>query len=67
MYLPGEAPPDAPAPYRDMTVINTFPILLDRYFGEDIPLLPDRSFTSRVWARPYELTDITERLRAPTP
>lgn len=64
MYLPGEASADAPAPYPDMSVVNTFPILFDRYFGEHIPLLPDRSFTSRVWARPYDLTDVTERLRA---
>lgn len=67
MYLPGEAPADAPAPYQDMTVINTFPIVLDRYFGEDIPLLPDRSYTSRVWARPYDLIDVTERLGALAP
>jgi hypothetical protein len=67
MYLPGEAPADAPAPYQDMTVINTFPIVLDRYFGADIPLLPDHSFTSRVWARPYDLIDVTDRLRALAP
>ena len=60
-------PADAPAPYQDMTVINTFPIVLDRYFGEDIPLLPDHSYTSRVWARPYDLIDVTDRLRALTP
>lgn len=64
MYLPGDASADAPAPYPDMTVINTFPIVLDRYFGERIPLLPDRSYTSRTWARPYDLTDVTDRLRA---
>jgi hypothetical protein len=66
MYLPGDGPPDAPAPYPDMTVVNTFPIVFGRYFGERIPLFPDRSFTSRVWARPYDLTDVTDRLR-PTP
>ena len=60
-------PPDAPAPYPDMSVINTFPIVLDRYFGEHIPLLPDRSFASRTWARPYDLIDITQRLRSATP
>ncbi len=66
MYLPGEAPADAPAPYADMSVINTFPIILDRYFDEHIPMLPDRSFMSRTWPRPYDLTDITERLRGTT-
>lgn len=67
MYLPGDAPADAPAPYQDMSVINTFPIVFDRYFGADIPLLPDRSFTSRSWARPYDLTDITDRLHRISP
>ena len=67
MYLPGEAPADAPAPYPDMSVINTFPILFDRYFGADIPLLKDRSFTSKVWSRPYDLTEITDRLHRISP
>lgn len=62
MYLPGEAPPDAPAMYPDMTLINTFPIVLDRYFDAGIPLLPDKSYTSAAWVRPYDLTDVTERL-----
>jgi hypothetical protein len=67
MYLPGEAPADAPGPYHDMSVINTFPIVFDRYFGEHIPLFPDRSFTSRSWTRPYDLADITDRLHAISP
>jgi hypothetical protein len=67
MYLPGDAPADAPTPYPDMSVINTFPIVFDRYFGQHIPLLPDRSYTSRTWARPYDLADVTDRLRATTP
>jgi hypothetical protein len=67
MYLPGEAPADAPAPYDDMSVVNTFPIVFDRYLGEHIPLLPDRSFSSRVWARPYDLIDITDRLHLISP
>lgn len=67
MYLPGEPPADTPEPYPDMSVINTFPIVLDRYFGADIPLLPDTSYTSRSWRRPYDLTDVTERLRLLSP
>lgn len=67
MYLPGDAPADAPSPYPDMSVINTFPIVFDRYFGEHIPLFPDRSLTSRSWSRPYDLTDITDRLHAISP
>ena len=48
--------------YDDMTLVNTFPIVFDRYFDAGIPLLPDRSFTSARWRRPYDLTDITARL-----
>ncbi len=44
------------------TAINTFPVLFSRYFGLDYPLLPDRVTTSRSWTRPYDLTDITDRL-----
>jgi hypothetical protein len=44
------------------TAINTFPILFDRYFGLDYPLLPDRVISSRSWTQPYDLTDITDRL-----
>jgi hypothetical protein len=62
LYLPGEAPAGTPAVYSDMTLINTFPIVLDRYFDADIPLLPDRSYTSAKWVRPWDLTDITDRL-----
>jgi len=67
MYLPGDAPADAPQPYHDMSVINTFPIVFDRYFGTDIPLFADRSYTSRSWARPYDLSEITDRLHAAAP
>ncbi len=61
-YLPGDPPAGVPEPYSGMTSWNTFPILLDRYFGMNIPLMPDRSFTSASYTRPYDLTDITSRL-----
>ena len=64
MYLPGDAPAGTPEMYPDMTLINTWPIVLDRYFDAGIPLLPDKSYTSRSWVRPYDLTDITGRLAA---
>lgn len=62
MYLPGAPPPGAPEPYATMTSWNTWPIILDRYFGEHLPLLPDRSYTSKGLNQPYDLTDITDRL-----
>jgi hypothetical protein len=64
-YLPGDAPPGAPAPYATMSSWNTFRVVLARYFGADLPLLPDRSFTSKAWKRPYDLTDVTDRLPPP--
>jgi hypothetical protein len=45
-----------------MTAINTFPTLFSRYFGLYHPPLPDRVYTSFGWGRPYDLTDVTDRL-----
>ena len=64
-YLPGAAVAGTPEPYSTVTSWNTFPIVFDRYFGANIPLLPDRSFTSSSYTRPYDFTDVTTRL--PTP
>ena len=62
LYLPGDAPAGAPQPYSTMTPWNTFPIIFDRYFGGTFPLMPDRSYTSGSYLRPYDLADITGRL-----
>ncbi|HWH24972.1 MAG TPA: hypothetical protein VNW68_08800 [Candidatus Limnocylindria bacterium] len=65
-YLPPEASaPDEPAVYPSISSVNTFRLVLARYFGVDLPLLPDRVFTSARPDRPYDLTDITDRLPAP--
>jgi hypothetical protein len=64
-YLPGAAVAGTPEPYSTVTSWNTFPIVFDRYFGANIRLLPDRSFTSSSYTRPYDFTDVTTRL--PTP
>jgi hypothetical protein len=61
-YLPGDAPPGAPEPYPMITPWNTFQLLFDRYFGTSLPLLPDRSYTSSSYLRPYDLVDVTGRL-----
>ena len=45
------------------TAINTFPVLFSRYFGlSGYELLPDRIYGSGGWRRPYDLTDITDRV-----
>jgi len=62
MFLPGDAPAGAPAPYQSMTSWNTFPILFDRYFGASFPLMPDRSYTSSSYLKPYDFADVTKRL-----
>lgn len=60
--LPGLADPGL---YPSITPVNSFRLILGRYFGTDTPLLPDREYTSRAKLRPYDLTDITDRLAAP--
>jgi hypothetical protein len=44
---------------------NTFRLVFSRAFGMDLALLPERSWTSKAWKRPWEFTDITERLARP--
>lgn len=63
MYLPG-LPEGVQPPATDMSSVNTFRYLLSSYFGADLPLLPDRVFTSPRQL-PYDLTDVTDRLPAP--
>lgn len=62
MYLPGDGSPD---PSPTLSSVNTFRLIFDRYFDADLPLLPDRSFTSAGKFRPYDLTEITDRLPPP--
>jgi hypothetical protein len=63
MYLPG-LPEGIQPPASDMTSVNTFRYLLSSYFGADLPLLPDTVHTSPR-QRPYDLTDVTDRLPGP--
>ncbi|HEU4572877.1 MAG TPA: hypothetical protein VFR93_09325 [Candidatus Limnocylindrales bacterium] len=44
-----------------MTTVNTFRFVFDRYFGADLPLLPDRLNQYRDKSHPYDFTDVTER------
>jgi hypothetical protein len=64
MYLPGEGAPEVPS---TLSAVNTFRLIFGAYFDADLPLLPDRSYTSAGKFRPYDLTDITDRLPPPTP
>jgi len=51
--------------YDSISSVNTFRLVLDRYFGVNLPLLPDRSFASRSPDRPYDLIEVTDRLSEP--
>lgn len=67
-YLPDE--PDADdgvQPYDTISTVNTWRLVFSRYFGADLPLLPDRSYASRTPDRPYDLMEVTDRLTGTRP
>jgi hypothetical protein len=47
--------------YPEVTPVNTFRIILDRYFGMDYPLLADRNYFDNLGS-PYLIEDITQLL-----
>lgn len=50
--------------YPSMTPVNTFRIVLNHYFGTQLELLPDRSYSYRDLKRLYDFFDVTERIDA---
>jgi hypothetical protein len=66
-YLPAEPdmPADVPQVPEAMTSVNTYRLLFERYFGIDLPFLPDRVFVSASPQTPYDLTEVTELLPGP--
>ena len=62
-HLPDDLPAE-PAVPQTISPVNTFRLLFDRLFGMDLPLLPDREYTSRDWPHAFDLTDVTDRLSA---
>jgi hypothetical protein len=61
MYLPGvdETLPDT------FTSVNTFRVVLRDYFGADLELLPDRSFTWPDNDHLYDFRDVTDEITVP--
>lgn len=59
-YLPGVS---TEALYPSITPVNSFRLLFDLYFGENLALLPDRSFIFPDLSHLYEFTEVTERLK----
>lgn len=60
LYLPGVPASDVD---RAMTPVNTFRVILNEYFGGDLPVLEDRVYVYSSWERPYDFVDVTQRLR----
>jgi hypothetical protein len=48
--------------YPSITPVNTFRVVLNRYFDYDLELLEDLSYFSD-WSTPYDFIDITELLK----
>ena len=66
-YLPDEPGPasDAPEVYQRMSSVNTFRLVLGRYFGLQLPYLEDRVYVSASPRYPYDLSEVTGRLPFP--
>jgi hypothetical protein len=60
-YLPGQG---TPSPSPTITPVNTFRLVLDRYFGARLPLLPDREFVFRNLSHLYTFREVTAILQA---
>jgi hypothetical protein len=63
-YMPPEPdqPAELPDVYPGMTSVNGFRMVLERYFGLELPYLPDRVYVSGSPRTPYDLSDVTDRL-----
>jgi hypothetical protein len=61
LYLPGEHPEPVPPL---LTPVNTFRLIIDRYFGGDLPMLEDRVSIFDDREHPFRFTDVTGRVRA---
>ena len=56
LYFPGIAHTGV---YPTITPVNTFRLLLDRYFGAGVPLLPDREYLFLNLAHLYDFRDVS--------
>jgi hypothetical protein len=62
-YLPAGGRP-TPAPYPGISPVNTFRLVLERYLGADLALLPDRAFVFRDLKHLYTFSEVTEEVKA---
>lgn len=59
-YLPGV---DSSLLYPSITPVNSFRLVFDLYFGTNMGLLPDRCYAYVDYSHPYELLDITDKVK----
>jgi hypothetical protein len=59
-YLPGL---EETGLYENISPVNSFRLIFNRYFGADYPLLADRSFVFTDELHPYEFIDVTDRVK----
>jgi hypothetical protein len=64
VYFPGLAHTGV---YPTITPVNTFRLLLDRYFDAGVPLLPDREYLFLNLAHLYDFRDVTQLMRRLAP
>lgn len=48
--------------YPTITPVNSFRIILSDLFGENLPILPDRSYYS-TWDEPFKFAEVTDKLK----
>ncbi len=58
IYLPGKSPDAIP---KNLSAVNTFRIVLNEYFGAQLPLLEDRQYFMNGYYL-FDLQDVTERM-----
>lgn len=52
--------------YQEITPVNSFRVVLNKFFGAKLELLDDRSYYS-TWIEPYQFMDVTEAVHPPIP
>lgn len=58
-YFPGK---DTTGLYPEITPVNNFRMVLNKYFNANLPLLPDKNYYSG-WDKRYEFTDVTQQVK----
>lgn len=49
--------------YRSITPVNSFRVIFNKFFGANLPLLPDKNFIFQDANNLYKFTDVTERIK----